>query len=121
MPTLVEKTDIGRARKLRRDMTDGERKLWRELREFRQAYGIHVRRQVPIGPYVADFAIQSAKLIIEVDGEHHFSLEGMRRDKSRDSWLGGLGYRILRFSTGEIASSFDGCVEAILRDLGLFK
>ncbi len=59
MPTLVMSGAIRRARKLRREMTDGERKLWSELKEFRRLYGLHARKQVPIGPYVVDFAIHS--------------------------------------------------------------
>lgn len=100
-------------------MTDGERRLWGELREFRRQYGIHVRRQAPVGPYVADFAVHAHRLIIEVDGEHHFTPEGLRRDRIRDDWLATQGYRVLRINTGELSNSFNGCVEEILRELGL--
>lgn len=110
---------VKRARRLRRDMTDGEKRLWRELRDFRIHYGMHVRRQVPIGPYVADFAILKAKLIIEIDGEHHFTLHGLENDARRDFDFGQLGYRVLRINTGELADNFDGCVETILRELGI--
>lgn len=100
-------------------MTDGERRLWAELREFRRLYGIHVRRQAPIRPYVVDFAVHERRLIIEVDGEHHFTSEGLRRDRIRDDWLATQGYRVVRINTGELSDSFDGCVEDILRELGL--
>jgi very-short-patch-repair endonuclease len=63
MPTAISPAAITRARKLRRDMTDGERKLWSELKEFRRLYGLHVRKQAPIGRYVADFVIHSKALI----------------------------------------------------------
>lgn len=100
-------------------MTEGERKLWAELRQFRRYYGIHVRRQAPIGPYIADFAIHEAKLVIEVDGEHHFTAEGAARDWKRDNWLATAGYRVIRLNTGELAEAFDGCIEKILHELGL--
>jgi len=100
-------------------MTGGERKLWSELREFRRLYGIHIRKQTPIGPFVADFAIHEHKLIIEVDGEHHFTPDGIARDRLRDNWLASQGYRVLRFNTGELSDSFDGCVTEILAELGL--
>jgi very-short-patch-repair endonuclease len=100
-------------------MTDGERKLWAELRQFRQYYGIHVRRQVPIGPYIADFAIHDAKLVIEVDGEHHFSTRGAARDLKRDDWLTNAGYRVIRLNTGELDDAFDECIEKILHEMGL--
>jgi len=119
LPSLVPHAAIDRARRLRRTMTDGERRLWSELRRFRPWYGIHVRRQAPIGPYVVDFVVQEHRLIIEVDGEHHFTAEGMARDTRRDAWLAGVGYRVLRFNTGELVDSFDGCIEEILGVLGL--
>ena len=119
MPTGISPASIARARRLRRNMTDGERKLWSELRHFRRLYGIHVRKQAPIGPYVADFAIHEQKLVIEVDGEHHFTPEGLLRDHRRDAWLTAQGYSVVRFSTGDLSSSFDGCVEEILGQLGL--
>ena len=121
MPTVVEKNAIRRARSLRRAMTSGEKRLWGELREFRRHYGLHARRQVPIDAYVVDFAIQSAKLVIEVDGEHHFTPEGIRKDSMRDLWLTDRGYKVLRFNTGEIANSLDGCVEQVLRELKLWR
>ncbi|MGN6583014.1 MAG: endonuclease domain-containing protein [Rhizobiaceae bacterium] len=119
MATAIEPVVIRRARKLRHTMTDGERKLWSELREFRRWYGIHVRRQAPIGNYVVDFVIHEHRIVMEVDGEHHFRPEGVASDRRRDEWLVGQGYKVLRFTTGEIADSFDGCVEEILCELGL--
>ena len=118
-PSLNSPRALARARKLRHNTTEGEKRLWRDLREFKKLYGIHVRRQTPIGPYIADFAIHSAKLVIEVDGEHHFTTAGIARDKKRDTWLAEAGYRVVRFNTGELANSFDGCIEKILRELGL--
>jgi very-short-patch-repair endonuclease len=100
-------------------MTDGERKLWTELRQFRRWYGIHVRRQAPIGSYVVDFVVHERRIVIEVDGEHHFEPERQIRDRKRDEWLAGQGYAVLRFNTGEIADAFEGCIEEILRELGL--
>ena len=113
------KRQIARARRLRRTMTDGERKLWRELRLFKQTYTIHVRRQVPIGNYVVDFAIPSHNLIVELDGEHHFTPQGRALDQNRDAKLAALGYRIHRINTGELDDNLDGCIETLLRELGV--
>jgi very-short-patch-repair endonuclease len=118
-PSVVQPSSILKARRLRKDMTLGEQKLWRELRDFRRLYDINVRRQVPIGPYVADFAVHEHKLIIEVDGHFHVEGDGPIRDAKRDTWLNGAGYRVHRISTGDLAENFDGCVEDILRELGL--
>jgi len=121
MPTQVMPGAIRRARKLRREMTDGERKLWSELREFRRLYGLHVRRQAPIGPYIVDFIIHTKSLIIEVDGEHHFLPDRMKKDAARDLWLGGKGYKVLRLTTADLENSFNGCIEEILSELGLME
>jgi very-short-patch-repair endonuclease len=117
--TAIDPAAIKRARALRRNMTDGERKLWSELKEFRRLYGLHARKQAPIGPYIADFVLHEKNLVIEVDGEHHFTPEQMDKDRIRDAWFGRQGYRVLRFSTGDLANSFDGCVEEILREVGV--
>ncbi len=100
-------------------MTEGEKRLWSELRQFRTNYGIHVRRQVPIGPYVVDFAVLRSNLIIEVDGETHVTSAGFEKDAHRDAYLSKLGYRVHRISTGELADNLDGCIETLLRELGV--
>jgi len=52
---------------------------------------------MPIGPYFADFACPSARLIIEVDGHTHDDDEAQARDRERQSWLERLGWTVLRF------------------------
>src|SRR5205814_9125400 len=64
---FVATTD--RARVLRARLTDAERKLWYALRGGRFAGAKF--RQVPVGPYVADFLCYEARLVIEVDGGQH--------------------------------------------------
>ena len=118
-PTAIKPTTIIRAQSLRHEMTNGEKQLWWELREFRKNYGLHVRKQVPIGPYVTDFAVHAKKLIIEIDGEHHFTHDGIKRDKKRDKWFASQGYNVLRINTGDLIENFDGCIETILFELGL--
>lgn len=105
---------LQRAKGLRRSMTQGEKRFWSRLRTLRQSHGMHIRRQAPMGVYVADFAIHRAKLIIEVDGEHHQAMAQKALDKKRDAWFASQGYRTLRFSTGDLISNMDGCVAAVL-------
>ena len=121
VPTSIEPVTISRARRLRRDMTDGERRLWSELREFRRLYGIHVRRQAPVGPYVADFVIHEHRIAIEVDGQHHFQGDQPLRDRRRDNWFASQGYQVIRLNTGELSESFEGCIVEILHALGLME
>ena len=120
-PTLVKRPAIARARRLREAMTDGERKLWQSLKTFRILYGFHIRRQVPIGPYTADFACHSARLVIEIDGEWHDETRRRQTDKLRDEWMAQAGYRTLRISSGDLRENFDGCLNLILTDLGGLK
>jgi very-short-patch-repair endonuclease len=99
-----------RARQLRRDMSKTEWRLWYRLRD-RQLQGQKFRRQVPIGPYFADFACLEARLVVEVDGEHHGDQRAY--DRRRDRWLGEMGYSVLRFWVAEIDENLDGVVETI--------
>src|SRR5262249_58529080 len=74
------------AKRLRETTTGAEDLLWRRLRRF-PVSGTHFRRQVPIGPYVADFACTAARLIIEVDGSQHGRDDLRKRDEERTHWL----------------------------------
>jgi len=120
-PSVVSRKAVHNARRLRNRQTEGEKKLWRVLRSWKQQFGLHVRRQVPIGPYVADFAIHSIRLVIEVDGEHHFTAEGIRKDEIREQFLSDAGYRTIRVNTGDLEEAFDGSIEKIMHAAGLMK
>ena len=75
--------------------------------------GSHFRRQVPIGPYVADFACMAAHLIVEVDGSQHGTEEGQTRDEVRTKWLEQEGFRVLRFWNNDITNQTEGVLESI--------
>jgi very-short-patch-repair endonuclease len=96
------------ARALRSDMTDAERKLWYRLRAHR-FNGTSFRRQVPIGHYIADFVCLQARLIVEVDGGQH----GAERDATRDAWLRGQGFHVLRFWNNDVHANIDGVLQVI--------
>jgi very-short-patch-repair endonuclease len=100
------------ARRLRKNSTYAEIKLWRHLRQL-PTLGSHFRRQVPVGPYVADFACMAVKLLIEVDGSQHGEAENANRDEARTRWLQAEGYRVIRFWNNEIANNIDGVMDAI--------
>jgi very-short-patch-repair endonuclease len=103
----VVKTE--RARRLRRDSTDAERKLWYRLRS-RSILGFKFVRQEPIGPYVVDFVCRERRLILEVDGGQH---AGNKRDLVRDQWLAGQRYRVLRFWNNDVMGNIEGVLETI--------
>ena len=106
---------VRRARELRNAATPFEKKLWSLLRETHRSHGLHFRRQVPIGPYIADFACHGRKLIIEIDGHTH----DQAYDARRDTWLAGFGYRTIRFSNWQVANDWEGVVCTLEIELGL--
>jgi very-short-patch-repair endonuclease len=100
------------AKRLRSQETQAEAILWRHLRQL-EARGSHFRRQVVIGPYIADFACLAARLIVEVDGSQHGTDEGKRHDDARTQWLNAEGYRVLRFWNNDVMSRTAAVLEAI--------
>ena len=104
------------ARRLRREMTPAEQKLWQVLRG-KQIKGIKFRRQVPIEGYIVDFCSFRPKVVIEIDGDTHYSEEGQKLDRERDARLKELGFKIYRFTNREIMENFEGVVEILLKEL----
>jgi very-short-patch-repair endonuclease len=102
---------IPNSRRLRRDMTDAERKLWSLLRNNR--LGVRFRRQVPYDLYILDFYSVKAKLVIEVDGGQHFTPRGKRRDEIRDADLRGDGLEVLRFTNADVLTNSEGVEQVI--------
>jgi len=105
------------ARRMRLAMTEPERKLWKALRWRLPLEGTHFRRQVPIGPYIADFCSHGARLIIEVDGEQHADEVAIARDTARTLYLNSLGYRVLRFSNRDVMISIDIVLDTIAAEV----
>ena len=102
------------ARKLRKDMTKEERRLWYD---FLKPNGIKAHRQKPIGPYIVDFYIASAKLVIELDGSQHYVELGPESDAERDAFLKAQGLTVLRYTNLEVNRCFTDVCEDILRHL----
>jgi very-short-patch-repair endonuclease len=96
---------IAFARKLRRDMTPPEARIWARLRV--RDTGISFRRQHPVGPYVLDFYCAKARLAIEVDGLIHTTEDHPERDERRDAWLLAQGIDTYRIAASEIMSDPD--------------
>ena len=100
------------ARQLRGTMSDAERRLWQQLRR-RHVAGFRFRRQFPVGPYIVDFACLQGLLVIEVDGGQH---DG-QIDASRDAFLRGQGFEVLRFWNNDVLRNTEGVCDVILRHL----
>ena len=103
--------DVTLARYLRQNMTGVELLLWSRLRR-RQLGGHKFRRQVPLGPYVVDFACFAARLVIEVDGPCHDASGD--HDAARDAWLDRQSFRVIRFTADEVLQGLSEVLETIL-------
>lgn len=105
-----------RARQLRSNTTDAERKLWAHLRMLKSC-GFHFRRQVSIDQFIVDFAGFSARLVIEVDGGQHGYSENEKRDEARSHYLRKQGFAVVRFWNNDVLSNIEGVMHEILRAL----
>ena len=105
-----------RARELRNAATPAERTLWRCL-SGRKIGGWKFSRQMPVGPYFADFLCRKAQLIVELDGYSHDMRQAY--DERRDLWLTEYGYRVLRFTNRDVMTNIEGVVFEIERSLAL--
>ncbi|MFM2061495.1 MAG: hypothetical protein RLZZ507_1165 [Cyanobacteriota bacterium] len=103
---------VERAKELRKNMTPAEKKLWNEyLKNFK----FRVFRQRPIDNFIVDFYCPSLKLVIEVDGDSHFTPEGQEYDLERTNILQGYGLRIVRFTNNEVLNNFESVCQIIER------
>jgi very-short-patch-repair endonuclease len=105
------------ARRLRKDLTYAEAKLWKALRTLKDD-GVHFRKQAPFGNYIVDFVCHSARLIVEVDGGIHSLDHVALRDIERDKWLKGRGYQVLRVGNEEVVQDFAAVFGRIIGQLG---
>jgi very-short-patch-repair endonuclease len=94
-------------------MTDAERLLWRRLRAHR-LNGLNFRRQVPIGPFIVDFACHAHRLIVELDGGQHGDAAAASQDAKRTEWLSSKGHSLLRFWNSDVLRQLDAVLQSIL-------
>ena len=105
-----DNNNVKYARKLRKEMTPWERKLWYC---FLKAYPTRFQRQKPIDQYIADFYCASAKLIIELDGGGHYEPKAEQKDQARTEKLESIGYKVIRFCNRDIDTNFYNVCTAI--------
>ena len=103
-----------RAKQLRSNQTEPERRLWNAVRGNR--LGIKFQRQVVLAPYIADFAARSERLVVELDGDTHADREV--EDRRRTLALEQMGYRVVRFSNADVIGNLEGVLRSILIGLG---
>jgi len=106
-PTLKENSRL-----LRINMTDAEQALWYRLRR-KKIQGVQFYRQKPLLSFIVDFYCPAAKLVIELDGSHHFETENQTKDQVRDVALAGIGLLVLRFDNRQVLLETDAVLAVI--------
>ncbi len=102
-----------RARCLRKNDTEAERRLWQDLRS-RRLNAFKFVRQLAIGPYFADFACRTGKLVVEVDGSTHGDEIEVQHDAIRTRFLEEQGWKVLRFWNADVFTAREAVCDAIL-------
>ena len=104
----------GTAKTLRKNLTREERHLWYD---FLKGLPVPVHRQKAIGPYIVDFYIHSASLVIELDGTQHYESEKQREsDERRDAWLREQGLSVARYDNRDVRERFESvCLDILQR------
>jgi len=100
-----------RARALRSNATDAERRVWLRIRAYRPRF----TRQLVVGNYIIDIACRVARVAVELDGSQHADSP---YDEARTAFLESLGWRVLRFWNSDVIANPDGFAEAILAEVG---
>ncbi|AKV69367.1 endonuclease domain-containing protein [Microcystis panniformis] len=101
---------VARAKELRKNMTLAEKKLWYSyLKNFK----FKVLRQRPIDHFIVDFYCPSLKLVIEIDGDTHFTDEGKAYDKERTARLESYGLKVIRFTNSQVLRNFEAVCEQL--------
>ncbi len=101
---------VERAKEMRKNPTSAERKLWQE---YLRLFPLKVWRQKPIDNFIVDFYCPKLKLVIEIDGESHFTQEAIVYDHHRTQVLEGYNLRVIRFTNDEVMRNFEGVCHCI--------
>jgi len=114
MPVPYRRDLVPLARKLRKNPTEPEKKLWFAC--LKQLNNVKVYRQRPMLNYIVDFEVREAKLVIEIDGDSHYLEEASRaKDAQRDAALAQYGYKVVRFTNEQVMKEAEQVCEVIHR------
>ncbi len=100
----------GTARKLRREMTEEESKLWYQ---FLRNYPVRFMRQRVVDCYIVDFYCAQCKLAVELDGNQHYTETGMGQDEARTKRLNSYGISVLRLPNERVRNDFSSACKEI--------
>lgn len=105
-------------RKLRRNMTEPERKMWREILS-RDQTGFRFNRQKPLLNFIADFYCSKLLLVVEIDGNQHYTKEGKAYDFQRTRAFEEYGIKVIRYSNKEVMENLEGVYLDLMESLKL--
>ena len=101
---------LEKARRLRKEMTEQEKRLWYG---YLRNYPVKFYKQRPIDYYIVDFYCSAARLVIELDGGQHYTEEGAEYDRLRTEILEKYQLTVMRFSNLDIDRHFAEVCAAI--------
>lgn len=107
---------IAFARNQRKTANEFAHTLWQLLRN-RQCRNQKFRREYPIPPYTVDFCCPALKLVVEVDGKHHLTEEGIVYDRRRDAFLSEKGYQLLRIPGYKVGADARGALGSVEKSI----
>lgn len=92
-------------------MTTAEKKVWYKILRNKNFFGLRFERQKPIGKYIVDFYCPKLKLVIEIDGDTHYSEQALAYDAQRTDYLCSLGITVIRYTNNEVLEDIDSIYE----------
>lgn len=104
------------ARKLRKDPTEAEKRMWSRLRG--EQLGVRFTRQFPIGNAIVDFACRSLRLVVELDGGQHADSSA---DDARTRMIEAHGYHVVRYWNNDVLANTDGVLTALMIEIDLAR
>ena len=102
------------AKLLRKNMTRQEKHLWYD---FLRYYPVKIYKQRIIDNFIVDFYCAQAKIVIEIDGAHHFTPEGKNYDRLRTEALNRYELKVLRFSNHDVDTRFEAVCNIIDKEI----
>ncbi|MCK4841512.1 MAG: endonuclease domain-containing protein [Methylococcales bacterium] len=106
------KPQLKNRRQLRKNSTEPEKRFWSWVRS--KQLGCKFRRQQGIGQYIVDFYCAEHALIIELDGDSHYTDKAIVYDSQRTQFLTTKGFKVLRFTNLEVMQNKEGVLSVIM-------
>ena len=112
MSEIHNRKELEQVRKrLRNNLTSAEATLWKYLKGSQ--LGKKIRRQHSVGNYILDFYCATERIAIELDGQHHFTEDGIKYDNERTAYLNNLNIKVIRFENVKVFENLEWVLNTI--------